>query len=91
MTAPSFTCTVCQRDVSMRWWVRRDAWSHQAPLCIVCERGYGVKKMPPFGTFRDRRMASQILALSNALESEARRSSFFPEYNLGSGYDAARL
>ncbi len=90
MDKPPFTCAICQRDVSMRWWVKNEPWAHQAPVCIVCERSYGRQKMPPFGAFRDRRMANQILALGNALESSARRATFHVS-QLGGPDAATRL
>lgn len=68
---PSFTCVICQREISPVWW---DNGRHReiAPVCKNCERNYGATP-PTQGAFRDRRIATQISALAAALDHEAYR------------------
>lgn len=76
-----FTCAACERRVSMQFVYKLGApWSPLPPLCVSCERDYsrGVGK-PSGGSYRDRRQAIQLLALSEALRCEAARQSW-PEY-----------
>jgi len=69
-----FDCVICGRHVDRRWPDAR----HQAdiePVCFPCER-YDRVSIHPRGSFRDRRIARQIIALANALEGEARRAHY---------------
>ena len=80
---PDFVCAICQRNIDMRWKFgsRRRANETLPPLCGSCEHLYsqGVGK-PSGGTFLDRRMAAQVLALATALHDEAARQQWGHRY-----------
>jgi hypothetical protein len=65
---PVFTCVICQRHINGLWPGPFRMWSIP-PVCRYCEGVWG--KEPGSGSFRDRRMAAQILALSTKLDCEA--------------------
>lgn len=67
-----FICAVCQHPVSMTW-NRRGPDEIIPPLCRWCEGHYGRRdwRMDGAGTFRDRRIVRQGLALAEALASHA--------------------
>lgn len=64
-----FTCIVCGRDVS-DYRHRNGRDRHIAPLCRGCESYYG-DRSPQAGAFMDRRIATRVSALANALCGEA--------------------
>ncbi len=70
MIAEKFTCVICQREATVEWWGGR--YKDMAPVCRFCERECG-DTPPKHGAFRDRRIATQISALANALNHEAYR------------------
>lgn len=73
MASGGFVCAGCQREVSENRWERlggRDG--HMPPLCHSCEREY-TPAMIGLGSFKDRRKARQVLALSNFLSWAAHR------------------
>lgn len=67
--AADFECVICQRHVDMRWYRTRNP-NDISPVCRGCERSYGATP-PKQGAFRDRRIATQISAIANALDHEA--------------------
>lgn len=80
MSGETFDCIVCGATVathSGRYFNRPD---HVAPLCGACERvkGYAwngsrmYRSTPMAGAYMDRRKATQILALADAIDHEAR-------------------
>ena len=68
MAEDSFTCVICQRQRENRW-VRDGRNRHVAPVCWSCEESYRARVTT--GNFMDRRKASQIFALSEALLGKA--------------------
>lgn len=70
----AFDCAICGRHVDFRWPGAKQSW-HIDPLCRYCETTWGPRQKP-HGSFKDRRMAVQISALANALESEARAAHY---------------
>lgn len=69
--ADDFTCAICRRTISMRW-NRMGPGEIIPPVCLYCEGDFtrGVRK-PEAGSFRDRRMVTQGLALAEALRTAA--------------------
>lgn len=68
--AIDFTCTICERCVENRFPGPRQTQSFP-PVCRYCETQWG-SRQPDYGAFKDRRVAVQISAVANALESAAR-------------------
>jgi hypothetical protein len=73
-----FTCAICKRDVRVR-----DSYGGRykqlAPICTLCERDFGGPE-PLAGSFRDRRRAVQISALSQALHDRAAQKEWSKRY-----------
>lgn len=64
-----FTCAICERDVT-DYDFRSGRDRQLAPLCRYCEGHYS-DRAPTVGAFMDRRKATHISALANALSGEA--------------------
>lgn len=64
-----FNCAICQRDIR-DYEFRKGRDRHIAPICKYCEGEYG-DRAPMAGAFMDRRLAVQVSALANALNSRA--------------------
>lgn len=69
-----FTCVICQCEKSMRFDFSANP-KNLEPVCFACERTYGATP-PKHGAFRDRRIATQIIALAAALDHEAYRQAY---------------
>jgi hypothetical protein len=67
-----FVCAICERDVTDFATRSPQNW-HEWPICKTCERTWGRPKGIGYGAFRDRRIANQILALSEVINAEAHR------------------
>lgn len=67
-----FVCAICDRSVDMRW---NSVGVNEVipPLCRYCETHYGPRSrtLDGAGTFRDRRIVIQSLALAEALNGHA--------------------
>lgn len=70
----AFDCAICGHHIDNRWPGPKSIWS-LAPVCRYCEDTFA-PPMPPRGAFRDRRIARQIHALAEALETEARHQHY---------------
>lgn len=66
-----FRCAICQHDV--RDFPNRNGRDrHLSPICRGCERGWSERiGKPTSGAMMDRRKTMQVVALSEALRSEA--------------------
>lgn len=64
-----FDCAICRREI-VDYRTRNGRDRHIAPVCRSCE-GYHSDSAPKAGAFMDRRKATQLSALSNALLGEA--------------------
>lgn len=76
--AEAFDCVICLRHVDNRWPGARQTQALK-PICRYCEQKWSARA-PTVGAFRDRRVASQISALANALETEANHQQFWRSY-----------
>ena len=70
MSAESFICASCEREICLRWNPRNRADTIVPPVCRWCEKDLG-GPAPQAGAFMDRRKAVQISALAAALSCEA--------------------
>lgn len=75
-----FLCAICGRQAWSRWPGAIQLHPVE-PVCRSCEIEWGVGAQPA-GAFRDRRIVGIILALANALETEARQK-FYRRYGFG--------
>lgn len=68
-----FVCAICEYTISMRWNMPGSGRTIP-PICRVCESRYGPTSanLDGAGTFLDRRLVRQGLALAIALDSHAR-------------------
>jgi len=64
-----FDCAICERRIDNRWPGSKKMWPIQ-PLCRYCEEKWSAGA-PAHGAFRDRRVARQISALANAIDTAA--------------------
>lgn len=76
---PPFDCAICGRHVENRWPGSKRKWP-LSPVCLSCERYYAAP-LPPRGSFRDRRVARQINALAEALETAAKHAQSTRNYH----------
>lgn len=76
-----FVCAVCGRDVK-DYRGRKGPDAQIAPVCRYCERSYTERVgKPKTGAFMDRRKAMQVMALSEALHSQARQIEWSAKYD----------
>lgn len=65
-------------------WNQRGPSERIPPVCNYCELTYGARtrgaRPGTRGAFRDRRLATQVMALAEALECEARQSIWRHQY-----------
>ena len=78
-----FTCVICEKHQENRWPGSVQMWPIE-PICRHCESMWGLKAFGSAGVFRDRRIANQIKALSEALNAEAWRAKHKREGYFGS-------
>jgi ribosomal protein L40E len=81
-----FRCAICRREIDTRLdWARKGKYLELAPVCRRCEQnevssGYGSRAASGSrinsGSFKDRRIASRLLALANTLILEANQASW---------------
>ena len=64
---PRFQCVICGKDANKDWWSKDGI----PPICGYCER-YQTPQPKPYGDFKDRRVARQLFAVTQALETAAR-------------------
>lgn len=75
MNAPeAFDCAICGHHIDNRWPGPKQIWS-LAPVCRYCEDTWA-HPLPPQGSFKDRRIARQIGALAEALETAAKHANW---------------
>ncbi|MCJ2085478.1 hypothetical protein MKK88_05645 [Methylobacterium sp. E-005] len=77
MNDASFICAICQQERENRW-LKSGRNRHIAPLCWSCEESYRARVTA--GSFMDRRKASQIFALSEALCGKAHALKWEAQY-----------
>ena len=65
-----YRCAICGETKSLQWHRQPRDWP-VPPICGYCESLWGVKIGATGGSFRDRRMAVAVYALSDALTSAA--------------------
>lgn len=64
---PAFCCVICGKNANDTLWSRDGI----PPVCRYCET-YQTPVPKPFGCFKDRRIARQLFAVAQALDTEAR-------------------